>query len=277
MATDINFWDGLNTEEAGFVQRIMSELAEEPWAQQLIATINGNGGIVVNNKAFFFELRFGYALHQAGIIPQYEIPGEGTSTIDFGFTWGEQTWAVELMRLEETDAVQAATIATVDQDGVQWSERLLSTDANDSRQSPEGETLKAVERICQKCEKNGQPYKFPTLNDTYHVILVDFRTFAFGGDDRDRIHVALGGEHVPPECRHYWDNQLISGVFHADTPLKGARYARERVHLIGFVNETAYDAGAFGSSIRFIANPNLFITEEGIEPGQVAVDVWPIR
>ena len=48
------------------------------------------------NKSKFFELRFGYALHGAGTRPRYEVPGEGRSTLDFGFAAGGQAWPVEL-------------------------------------------------------------------------------------------------------------------------------------------------------------------------------------
>jgi hypothetical protein len=66
-----------------------------------------------------------------------------------------------MMRLEETDAVQAASTMEKFADGAVMVRRHLSTDAKDSRQSEEGETLKAVERICQKFESGGKPHKFP--------------------------------------------------------------------------------------------------------------------
>lgn len=75
--------------------------------------------------------------------------------------------AVELLRLGETQAVKAATKRSVDKDGVAWSERILSTVAEEPTQSTEGETLKAVQRICQKCEQGGRPHKFPAPGETY--------------------------------------------------------------------------------------------------------------
>jgi hypothetical protein len=53
-------------------------------------------GMTHANKSKFFELRFGYALHGAGTRPRYEVPGEGRSTLDFGFAAGGQAWPVEL-------------------------------------------------------------------------------------------------------------------------------------------------------------------------------------
>ena len=140
-------WDKLSDKEAHFSEAILDELADQPWACRLIADIN-NGGITRANKGRLFELRFAHALHQKAIEPRYEISGEGNSTLDFGFSSMNQDWAVELMRLEETSAVKSATQVWVDEDGVTSGGLHLYTDADDPRRSNEGETIKAVERIC---------------------------------------------------------------------------------------------------------------------------------
>lgn len=91
--------------------------------------------------------------------------------------------------------------------------RILRSDADDAKQSLEGETLKAVERICQKCESKGRPHKFPALDGAYHAILVNLRTFSNGGDIHDRIHVALGAVAVAPQYRVFWNGRPVTGVF----------------------------------------------------------------
>jgi len=152
--------------------------------------------------------------------------------------------------------------------------RRLSTDAEDPRQSEEGETLKAVERICQKFERGGKPHKFSVPGTATHVLLVDFRTFLNGGDEYDRVHVGLGGELVLSEAhRRYWDGKLITGVFSPNTELRGAAEARERLHFIGFVNEKSYETGALGPAIQFIANPHLFKTSD---EARAALEGWPL-
>lgn len=226
---DETFWDILSDKEAQFSGAILDELTNQPWARQLVANINDNGGITRANKGRLFELRFAYSLHQKGTVPRYEIPGEGNSTLDFGFTSMDQVWAVELMRLEETLAVRSATQVSVDEDGVTQGSLHLSTNADDARQSTEGETIKAVQRICQKCERDGHPHKFPVPDGAYHALLVDFRTFLDGGDSADCIHVGLGGEYVKNEiCRLSWEGELISGVFNLRTNVRGAEQARHR-------------------------------------------------
>jgi hypothetical protein len=179
-----------------------------------------------------------------------------------------------MMRLEETDAVRAATTTEKFADGAVMTGRSLSTDAKDPRQSEEGETLKAVERICQKFESGGKPHKFPVPGAATHVLLVDFRTFLNGGDEFDRVHVGLGGELLPSEVhRRYWNGNLITGVFSPKTKLRGAAEARKRLHFIGFVNEKTFETGAFGPAIQFIANPHLFKTSE---EARAALAGWPL-
>jgi hypothetical protein len=252
-------FDFLTGREGDFMESVMEELKTVPWARPLVDDIDANGGLKGKNKAKLFELRFGYGLQKAGIQPRYEIAGEGESTLDFGFTSGGREFLVEMMRLEETDAVRAATTKEEFENGAVMVKRHLTTTAEDPRQSEEGETLKAVERICQKLESGGKPHKFPPPGAATHVLLVDVRTLFNGGDKWDRVHVGLGGEYLPHEFfRRYYKGNLVSGVFSPRTMLKGAAEARERLHFIGFVNEQSYEAGAFGPSIQFIGNPHLF-------------------
>jgi len=266
-------FDFLTGAEAEAVQPMMTELAGTPWAKPLLADIETAGGLKTENMAKLFELRFGHALHRAGVEPSYEAPGEGDSRLDFGFSSGGNDFLVEMMRLEETDAVKAATATTQFDDGATMMARHLHSNADDERQSPEGETLKAAQRICQKCAKDGKPHKFPKPDKATHVLLVDFRTFMNGGDKADRAHVALGGEFVPPPLRQYYKGKLITGVFNEKTNMKGAAEARERLHFIGFVNEKSYGDGTFGPAIQFIANPFLFKTAEEARAGLAG---WPL-
>jgi hypothetical protein len=274
MPATASFWDILSQDEADFVQTILLELANQPWAQPIVAGINDNGGLTRENKDRLFELRFAYALHRAGIAPRYEILGEGKSTIDFGFASQGQPWAVELLRLGETQAAKAATGHTIDEHGIAWSGRVLSTVAEDPKQSTEGETLKGVERICQKCERGGQPYKFPVSREAYHMILVDFRSFLNGGDVYDRLHIALGAESVAPQYRLTWQGQPISGVFSARTAVRGATEVRDRVHFLGFVRERAYKPDEFGAVLDLVASPLLFSDAAAV---RAAGATWPLQ
>jgi hypothetical protein len=272
---DQKSFDFLTGREADYTQSVMDELAKTPWAKPLVDDVNATGGLTGENKAKLFELRFGHGLDKAGIVPRYETPGEAQSTLDYGFTSGGRDFLVEMMRLEETDAVRAATKIEKFADGAVMTSRRLGTDATDKRQSEEGETLKAVQRICQKFESDGKPHKFPVPGAATHVLLVDFRTFLLdGGDEYDRVHVGLGGDLVTNEAhRRYWEGKLITGVFSPKTNVRGAAEARQRLHFIGFVNEKSYEEGAFGPAIQFIANPHLFKTSE---QARAALAGWPL-
>ena len=104
-------FDFLTGREGDFMESVMEELKAVPWAKPLVDDIIATGGLTGANKARLFELRFGYGLHKAGIQPRYETAGEGESTLDFGFTSDDREFLVEMMRLEETKAVRAATTA----------------------------------------------------------------------------------------------------------------------------------------------------------------------
>jgi hypothetical protein len=188
-------FDIFTGDEAATVERAIATISDRDWAKPIVADINANGGLTGKNMDKFFELRFGHALETAGISPQYEISGEADSTLDFGFTSKEKPWAVELMRLNETQAAKAATVELED-DGIAFVKRILSSNGSDPRQSPEGETLKTIQRICQKCEQGGKPHKFPLPNGGYNALLVDMRNHLNGGDVYDRIHIALATERV---------------------------------------------------------------------------------
>jgi hypothetical protein len=64
------------------------------------------------------------------------------------------------------------------------------------------------------------------------------------------------------------------GVFDPRTPVRGAQYARERVHFLGFVNELAFGPGTFGAATQFIANPVLFADAR---EARDAIATWPLQ
>jgi hypothetical protein len=209
---------------------------------------------------------------------EYEVPGEGESTLDFGFTSKGRSWKVEMMRLEETQAAKAATTTEIDEHGTRWTKQILSSDNQDKRQSSEGETLKAIERICQKCVHEDRPHKFSKPETALHAILVDMRTFKDGGDMHDRLHIGLGGEFVRAPYRMYWgdgeNRKLISGVFGSQTDLKGAPEARARVHFIGFMRERTFESGEVAAATQFVANPHLFKDAAAVK---AAIETWPLQ
>lgn len=269
-----NFFDTFTGGESDRMETIIAELGSAPWAQRILHGVEQNRGLVGKNMARFFELRFGHALHEAGIAVEYEVPGEGDSTLDFGFTSKGQPWKVEMMRLLETQAAKTATKTGIDEDGVRWTSRVLSSDNENKKQSTEGETLQVIQRICQKCQRRGKPHKFPKPSNALHAILVDMRRFKDGGDVHDRLHIGLGGEYVKAPYRAYWERKLISGVFGRQTEGKGAAEVRERVHFIGFIRERSFQSGELAMITQFVANPHLLKNGAAVK---AAIDTWPLQ
>jgi hypothetical protein len=125
-------FDFLTGAEADYTQTVVDRLARADWAKPLLADIEAAGGLKTENKAKLFELRFGDAVQRAGIEPRYEVPGEGKSTLDFGFSAGGTEFFVETMRLEETAAVRKATTITEEfEDGAVMMDRHLHSNAED--------------------------------------------------------------------------------------------------------------------------------------------------
>jgi len=269
-----SLFDTFSSEEGEASCAAFAQLEQVAWASSLTSALRQAGGVKRENRGLLFELRFAIALLNAGIEARYEVPGEGDSTVDFNFVSARQEWIVELMRLEETRAALAATQSAMADDGTPVGSFCLSTNAKDPTQSEEGETLKVVQRICQKCERDGRPSKFREPDGRFQVLLVDFRTFLHGGDEADIAHIALGGRYVSQECRRYWEDKLISGAFDPHTNVRGAVEMRERVHFLGFVREKSFGPLDFGSSISFVFNPNLFSSTDAAKR---ALSSWPLQ
>lgn len=269
----VGFWSSLTTREAEFCEHAIAEFRNVGWAGALIGRIFELGGLSTATMSYLFELRFAYELHRAGVVAEYEVPGEAGTTIDFGFTCENTRFMVELLRLEETAAARAAT--TIDETGVlPHISRYLSSAAEDSRQSEEGETLKAVERICQKLEHGGRPSKFPIAGEAIHVLLVDMRNFLSGASDRhDFRHIAYGAGAVHALFRRFWNRQPISGVFSPETAVRGSVEARERLHILGLVNDTGFGDGSFSEGTHLFGNPALVPTKE---VSRRLYDAWPL-
>ena len=266
----------LTSAEAVATAEAIETLRSLPWAGALLARAGERGGLTTENMATLFEVRFGRALHDCGIAPIYEhATGVGETSVDFAF----DGWNVELLSFDESDAAKAATWneepffgrtlisptpPTADEMELDETERRRRSDLR--KQSPEGETLKAIERIVGKAQNDGRPSKFPEPDGTSRSMLViDAR--AQGRPDRiDCRQIAYGTGAVPEWAGYRWIGDdgrefPIIGAFDARNPLRGARYFRERVHFLGIVSEETFEREELQYFIRFYHNPGLFASE----------------
>jgi hypothetical protein len=266
----------LTTAEALSTAEAIETLRPLSWAVALLARAGARGGLSTENMATLFEVRFGRALHDCGIVPIYEhATGVGDTSVDFAF----DDWNVELLSFDESDAAKAATWEhgaffgrmlmspappTADEASLDESERRRRSESR--KQSPEGETLKAIERIVGKAQNGGQPSKFPVPDrKSRSMLVVDAR--AAGKPDRiDCRQIAYGIGAVPEWAGYRWIGNdgkefPIVGAFDGRNPMRGARHFRERVHFLGIVSEETFEREELQYLIRFYHNPALFTSE----------------
>ncbi|WFT94387.1 DUF1488 family protein [Bradyrhizobium barranii] len=267
----------LTTAEAMATAGAIETLRPLPWARLLLNRIEDGGGLTTGNMSALFEARFGQALHDCGVTPVYEYAaGVGETSVDF--SCGD--WNVELLSFDESDAAKAATWEagpffgrllsspvppTADDAQLDETERQRRSDLR--KQSPEGEALKAIERIVGKAQNNGRPSKFPLPDgERKSMLIVDAR--AHGRPDRlDCTQIAYGAEAVPEWAAYRWiadDGQVfpIVGAFDARNPMRGARHFQECVHFLGIVSEETYEREELQYFIRFYHNPTLFPSKD---------------
>jgi hypothetical protein len=273
---DVTSFVVLTSTEAMATAEAIETLRPLPWARPLLDRVEDGGGLATENMSTLLEVRFGRALHDCGIVPVYEhATGVGETSVDFAFGG----WNVELLSFDETDAAKAATWEagpffgrlllspkppTADEAQLDATERQRRSELR--KQSLEGETLKAIERIVGKVGNDGRPSKFPVPDGTTRSMLViDAR--AQGRPDRlDCRQIAYGANALPEWARYCWigdDGQEfpILGAFDERNPLRGARYFRQRVHFLGIVSEETYEREELQYLIRFYHNPALFASE----------------
>ena len=286
--------DSLKTEEVNGTFDAVGQLQRVAWAKPLLtqaAPILERLRVGLTDKeayqtnpitpaetSFLFEIRFARALANAGLQATYEYAaGVGTSTVDFRVGL-DPPWLVELVSLHESAAFKAASWTNGMLGGY-----LLRTDADDPRQSEEGETLKAQERIGAKVfdPKRG-PIKFPEPNGPIHMVMVGARGFMGDGhgdaaDWRQMIHGPIGLDHYFVK---YWTNTktgertAIRGLFEQECPLPSGVVAQQRLHVIGIICEKDFTATEIAEKSFYLCNPALF---PGETAARQALSRWPLR
>ena len=277
-------WIGILTrEEHDFTEKAICELKKIDWARSLIDRLNDRGGLQNRNLSLLFEVRFAYAIHKSGYIAEYEYKtGIGDSSVDFRIKSKDKEWLIELVSIQESNAVKNSTTTRTLTDGIEESSMILSTDADDRRQSDEGELLKVQEKIGEKVFSENRPIKFPDLKEnTYHIIFVDTRGFC-GGVPPDRHHlrqIVLGSKRMKPEYISYWKNnqgqlEPIKGLFEGNNPLKAASAARKRIHFLGFIAEENFNDTEILEKAIYLPNPELFCEKKDL---QIVWDAYPLK
>jgi hypothetical protein len=286
--------DTLTTEEVDVTLEAARLLSAVPWAAPLL---DGTKPILDRLRAgvtdretyrknplrpaemsFLFEIRFARSLAMVGLDAAYEHgAGVGNSSVDFRVDL-DPPWLVELVSLHESDGFKAAAWRS----GA-WQGFALHTGADDARQSEEGETLKAQERIGAKVfDRKQGPIKFPAPGAAINMVMVDARGFLGdgGGDQADWHQIAYGPHGLEDHFVKQWTNPTtgvrapIKGLFEPGCPLLAAGTAQARLHIIGFVCERSFAPDEIKEKSFYCCNPALFENEEA---ARTAMARWPLR
>jgi hypothetical protein len=160
---------------------------------------------------------------------------------------------------------------------------MLSSDAADPRESEEGETLKAQERIGNKllCDKKQRPIKFPNPTGAIHMLMVDARGYlgVGQGDKADWHQIVYGPLGLEDHFIRFWTDPEtgqrapILGLFEQNCPLRASSVIKERLHVIGFVCERTFVAGEIEERSFYFCNPASFENEE---KALIVMSHWPL-
>ncbi len=148
-----------------------------------------------------FEVRFARELYRANVSAQYEFAaGEGRSTVEFRVDT-DPVWLIELVSVRTSNAARRATREVAP---LLYEELLVATEEDPGR-GAEGEMITAQQKIDEKVFSEGRPTKFPPLDGSFRLILVDIRGYLDEGEDhRDYREMANGWRALPPESREFF-------------------------------------------------------------------------
>ena len=271
------FSDALTEDEERFTEHAVGALSTVSWAEPLLGRLRRAGGICSRSKPLLFEVRFAFALHQAGVVAQYEHKtGVGGSTVDFRIKTSVE-WLIELASVRASDAARRATRRRG-----HLLEQRFSSSSSDPAQSREAEMITAQQKIGEKVFARGRPTKFPVPQGTLHVILTDMRGYLDkGGDFDDYRQIAWGWRGLTSETNWkvlQWppaSGRPICGLFEnrENHPLQATSLIQERIHFLGFVCERRYCDGEIRDRSYYLPNLCLFSNQE---EANEAFDRYPL-
>lgn len=285
------YWDCVSAAELEYTAQVAERLRGVAWARPLLDHARIRGSLpeqmrnatapTPENLSDLFELRFADELERSGAIAQYEFAaGVGQSTVDFRVTQPPE-WLIELVSLRTTGAVKEATTEYEFAPGAQMFGHLLTSDSSSKGNSLQEEMITAESKIAAKAWLDGKPTKFPLPNVAYHAIVADMRGFggAGGGEWFEYVQMSVGVSALPEEERDLalclpGTRRPIKGLFEPTNPSPAASAVRERIHILGFVAEKAYQEGEITRSLLLINNSFLFRDADAVLS---ACEVFPLK
>jgi hypothetical protein len=271
MPSNLKKRGSMSKAEAEKNRRALELLKHVSWARRLANEVQKDDP----TQGILFELRFAYEIERLRLVPEYEHKtGVDDTSVDFRLAASSDVpaWNVELVSLDRSKAVEKATISD---EGSGLHVEILDLglpgdpceDARriHNKQTVEHEMLRAISALEKKVydAKKQRPIKFPIPDGlAINMLLVDVRLYeGMGFLDRDHCRQIVGGSAiVKHDLNVHWDpdsDQPIRGLWSVDNDRAGARHARERIHVIGFVHEEVYDDDEIREVTVLFQNPHL--------------------
>lgn len=266
-------WHPLTSEECDYTEQVLKEMEAASSivriGRLLTAITNQGGPRKIENRPLLFEARVCHEVSRAGVKAEYEYrAGEGSSGIDLRIL-GEPEHLIEIVSMDESDALQLATHEEGLMLGGEARSLMLSSDASDQRLTDAGEMIQLQQKLCAKVFDKDKPHKFPEPKDgVYHAILADVRGFCGGcRPDKDHIRqIMYGPKHVSNRAYvQSFEGKDVFGIFDSRNKRPAARLMRERIHLIGFCFEREFKPGWIKEYCTWAGNPFLPASKQAYE------------
>lgn len=215
-----------------------------------------------------FEVRFAYDLQRLGIECEYEAETLGKSSVDFQFEATDK-FLVELAYAQQSE--QATKDTEFLPPGIR---SVLFMDDRELHRIVSIGVGKVATKI--DGEDRYEPCKFPlpsTGSSNSHVVIINSGAYCAGTalSSAERYQVVYGGEAFARiaqhdyELRHGPDGNLLAGLFDINKPGEEARLFRERIHVVGLINEDHFGEGEVLRQIHFYRNPFLERNQEALK------------
>jgi len=256
-------------------QRAIAHLKSCEWARDLIRRIELGGG---RDEGLLFEARFAFELSSAcpgsEIVYEYAA-GVGDTTIDFHLIHREHSWLIELVALQESQAVaNMSSRSRVSRQGLSCESIHLRDSADNRHETLVAELVHVGEKIEDKVwdKQARRPHKFPEISGNHvHVLFVNLNGFQGTGapDSADCHELMFGSDAVAPEYRSD-PRGAVKGLFDPSNQRPAARAAQARLHAVAFVAERPYvdDDEEIRRTAYFVGNPAL--------DGRTLIQTFPV-
>ena len=187
------------------------------------------------DRSIWFEMVFAYWLHDAGLAPAYEVNVNPTTarTVDFAADYSGLAYHMELVRIENSDQIQAHLEAQRDAGKMMPGyELLLKSDAPNPFFRTAAQLIRVQEKILEKIDKFAEPSEA-----VISLVVVDCSNINVGALDDEDVRMIAFGRAKQPHYQEYWDGLMFRGLFDHDFVARHAESLRRKLSAVVFVRK----------------------------------------